>query len=499
MRRTIRQEFVTFSWIRFKPKLSSMDLLQRLKAHFPYSQFRSAQRIVIEELLAGRSTLGLMPTGSGKSLCYQFFANPNEGLVIVVSPLIALIEDQRQKALQLGLRCAGITSIQAKNEREEAYRKLALQELDIIFVTPERFRNSEFRQALDKNKIRLFAVDEAHCISMWGHDFRPDYSKLGELRKSLGNPLTLALTATATPEVQKDILKSLNLVDAPVHTDGLSRPNLEIYIEDVVGFEEKMERALAHLEKYPGPAIFYFSLIETLRKATRFLEKKKSHLIFHGELPGNVRRQNLKKFMEESAPLMLATPAFGLGIDKENIRTLIHFEIPGSIEAYYQEIGRAGRDGKNSRCVLMYDEDDISIQMGFFKWANPEPAFIEKIYDLITSQRDKVDSGGFDFLREQMVFKSKKDYRIEAAVNILDRWGCLQKSDDPFPFQAVRPPSAEDFELDQPEKRLRWQNQKLLDLVRFLKNTEDCRLNQIYKYFGHDEEDSCGHCDVCTP
>ena len=241
----------------------------------------------------------------------------------------------------------------------------------------------------------------------------------------------------------------------------------------------------------------YFSLIETLRKVSRFLERKQTHLIFHGDLPGNIRRRNLRAFMSEESPLMLATPAFGLGIDKENIRQLIHFEIPGSLEAYYQEIGRAGRDGKAAECLLMYDEDDISLQMNFLKWSNPEPEFIRRVYELIVNHRDRVDDGGFDYIREQMVFKTKTDYRIESSVNILERWGCLEKTEDPFPFRAVRAPEEKDFTFEQPEKRFRWANKKLLDLVQFIKNKEDCRLNQIYVYFGHMKEKPCGHCDAC--
>lgn len=477
----------------------SVNLTVELQTYFGHDHFRPGQRESLELLTQGEPVLALMPTGSGKSLIYQWFAKSQPELVLVVSPLIALMQDQTAKARAAGIDASFINSSLSKEEREKRQKTLGEGGFRLLFVTPERFRKSEFRDALARRKVGLFAVDEAHCVSMWGHDFRPDYSRLGEIRAELGNPLTVALTATATPEVQKDILKSLHLENARIIGTALDRPNLALNVRDAVGLEDKIQMLTGQLEDRPhGAVIVYFSLIQTLREVSRELSRLGfSHWTYHGDLPADLRRKHLKKFMEEKSPLMLATPAFGLGIDRPDVRRLVHMELPGSLEAYFQEVGRAGRDGHPAEAWLYYDEEeDTAIQMEFLKWGNPEPEFLRRVWTLINDRRGEVDQGGFDFLREQMSFKNKRDFRVEAAVNILERWGCLEKSETPFPWVAVEPPEERHFKAEKTPDRLKNLNMKLLQMLRWAKDDQTCRMQRILEYFGH-ASNPCGVCDVC--
>ncbi len=474
------------------------ELQTLLKNNFPHAQFRGVQKEVIEGLWRAESMLVLMPTGMGKSLCFQFPAKLREGLVLVISPLIALMQDQVLKAQQLGIAASSLNSLLSREERETRQRQLHEGKFKLFFVTPERFRKPEFLQALQGQKIQLLAVDEAHCISQWGHDFRPDYSRVGEFRALLGNPVTLALTATATPAVQKDILQKLHLPEAPVIAGGLERPNLSLNVHDVYGLDEKIRAMVAFRFQNQGAAIFYCSLIHTLRKISSELKRLGiEHLVYHGDLPPQDRKRNQRVFIEEENPLILATPAFGLGIDKPNVRLLVHAEVSSAIESYFQEVGRAGRDGEKSFCHLLYDPDDVSIQMEFLKWSHPDAEFIRRVYQLMEGRRAEVDQGGFNFIREQMNFKNRRDYRGEAAVSILERWGCLAKAEARFPFICVTPPTDEMFALEKPEDVLRTQNQKLLQMVQWATQTEPCRLNTIYAYFGYVHTEPCGICDLC--
>ncbi|MBK7961339.1 MAG: RecQ family ATP-dependent DNA helicase [Bdellovibrionales bacterium] len=494
-----------------------MPLIEFLKSNFPFASFRGSQESVIQSILDGHDVLALMPTGQGKSLCYQFLAKwfslksenqitgnlSKKSLTLVVSPLIALMQDQVTQATKLGLDATFLSSLLTKDERFQRQLEIKEGRYNLILVTPERFRKPEFWQCLEGREINLMAVDEAHCISQWGHDFRPDYTRLGGIRQSLKMPRVLALTATATPLVQKEIQSQLGFQNPVVISDGLERHNIAIRVHEIMSTEEKLELLVKLLREpmsqgeSPGAVLIYASLIDTVHKISRFLNKANiSHRLYHGDLNPSQRQGNLKAFQREPAPVMVATPAFGLGIDKQNVRQVFHFEIPGSLESYFQEIGRAGRDGKKATANLLFDDDDVSIQMEFIKWSHPDDEFIARVFYLIEKNGSQIQQEGFDFLREQMNFKNRRDFRAEAAVNILERWGCLERTLDPFPFRIVRPPEAEDFAKEKGALQFKHQNQKLLEMLRWAQNAQECRLVGIYNYFGHSGS-PCGICDVC--
>ncbi|MGE0632572.1 MAG: ATP-dependent DNA helicase RecQ [Pseudobdellovibrionaceae bacterium] len=473
---------------------------QLLKKQFGYDTFRGEQKIIIENWQAGHSSLILMPTGMGKSLCYQFPAALTKNLVLVISPLIALMHDQVEKARGHGLAATYLSATLTKEEREKRLSSVEAGKVRLLFVTPERFRKPEFLQAIAKLKIDLLAIDEAHCISQWGHDFRPDYSRLGDIRKSLGEPVTMALTATATPEVKKDILKQLFPGDDSIATfeSGIERPNLALRIHEVYGIDEKIRNLVAIRHMVQGPGIIYFSLIQTLEKVAReILRLGFEFVVYHGQMHPQDRKRSQNQFIRGDKNLVLATPAFGLGVDKPDIRSVTHFEFPGSIEAYYQEFGRAGRDGRPSECHFLFDEEDAATQMDFIKWANPDPGFIRTVFRIIKERNLQVQSEGADFIREQMNFYNRRDFRVESAIAQLERWGALEEDKSKFGYAVVAEPEGEFLEEKLYQARVKSQNMKLLELIRLLKLEDGCRMSQVYDYFGHKEVAPCGVCDLC--
>jgi ATP-dependent DNA helicase RecQ len=470
-------------------------ILKILHEKFGFAEFREPQKAVVEGILQGHSAVLVMPTGGGKSLCFQLPSQILPGTVLVISPLIALMSDQVDALARKGFKATYINSTVRREERLIRQQKLAAGEYELVYVTPERFRKTEFLAALKSARISLLAIDEAHCISQWGHDFRPEYSRVGEIRKEIGSPVTLAVTATATPQVRKEIRERLSLTDSPEFVTSVKRPNLSVNVYDIYGLDEKVRSTIGLFHRQtsegPGTTIIYFSLISSLYAFAQQLAKLSvRYEIYHGQLPDNDRRETQRRFLAANSGLMLATPAFGLGIDKPNVRQVIHAEMPASLEAYFQEIGRAGRDGAPAAAHLFYDEDDVSIQMDFMKWSNPDANFIRRIYQLIKDNPLRVKSEGADFLREQMNFYNSRDFRAETAVNLLRTWDLLSE------WTVIGELSEDMLDSELRERRLRQQTEKLLQIVQWVKGS-GCRMQRIYEYFG-EKSDRCEKCDNCV-